>query len=289
MRSLGLLWLAPLVAFAPPRPAWGEAWLDVLDVGSGLAVVVRTAGHALAYDAGPSWGDEADSGERIVVPFLRGEGIGRLDALVVSHADDDHAGGAISVAAMREPAWLLSSLPAEDAIHAHVPRSTRCAAGQSWVWDGVEFSVLHPGTEIGPKARKSNDESCVLRIATRSGAALLTGDIEARSEMEILRRERQIDARILLVPHHGSRTSSSQDFIDAVAPSHGIVSVAHRSRFRHPNPAVMARYAARAITIHRTDRSGALRAVLPAEGGGRPFIRPLQAQRRYWSDRRDVP
>jgi competence protein ComEC len=297
LRALGLLWLVPLFAFTPPRPAWGEAWLDVLDVGNGLAVVVRTSEHALVYDAGPSWGSDSDSGDRIVVPFLRGEGLSRLDALVVSHADDDHAGGAISVAALREPAWLLSSLPAEDAIHGPGAALTRCAAGQSWVWDGVEFAVIHPAAEIGPRAivagatpgatkrRKLNDESCVLRIATRAGAALLTGDIEARSESEMLRREPQLDARFLLVPHHGSRTSSTADFIDAVAPSVGLVSVGHRNRFRHPNPAVVGRYASRGIVLRRTDREGALRAVLPAGSEVRPSVRPLLPGRRYWSDR----
>ena len=297
LRHLGLVWLIPLAAVVPVRPAWGEAWLDVLDVGNGLAVVVRTERHALVYDAGPSWGDESDSGDRIVVPFLRGEGLSRLDALVVSHADDDHAGGAISVAALREPAWLLSSLPAGDAIHGLVPRSTRCAAGQSWVWDGVEFSVLHPAPVVtpgaavaamarGPIARKPNDQSCVMRIATRSGAALLTGDIEARSEAEILRRESQMDARILLVPHHGSRTSSSHEFIEAVAPSVGLVSVGHRNRHRHPNAAVLGRYSSRGIALRRTDREGALRVLLPAGEASRPSVQPLLPERRYWTDRR---
>ena len=297
MRALGLLWLAPLAVAVPPRPAPGEAWLDMLDVGNGLAVVVRTSEHTLAYDAGPSWGDEADSGDRIVVPFLRGEGLSRLDALVVSHADDDHAGGAISVAAMRQPAWLLSSLPREDAIHSLVPRSTACAAGQSWVWDGVEFSVLHPHADVtrdaadaamirGARPRKSNDQSCVLRVATRGGTALLTGDIEARSEEEILRREPAMDARILLVPHHGSRTSSTADFITAVAPAAALLSVGHRNRFRHPSPLVMARYSGRGIAVRRTDREGALRAVLPSESGAAITVQPHAPTMRYWSDRR---
>ena len=294
MRSLGALWLVPLFAVGPARPAPGEAWIDVLDVGNGLAVVVRTTAHALVYDAGPSWSDESDSGDRIVVPFLRGEGVASLDALVVSHADDDHAGGAISVAALRSPAWLLSSLPPEDAIHTLVPRSTRCAAGQSWTWDGVEFLVLHPvapGGAVaamarGPMTRKSNDLSCVLRVATRGGSALLTGDIEAKGEAEMLRREPLLDANLLLVPHHGSRTSSTPEFIDAVAPSTGLISVAYRSRFRHPNAAVVERYASRGIALRRTDREGALHAVLSAEPGRAPTVQAHATQVPYWSDRR---
>ena len=284
LRSLGALWIVPLFAFAPARPAWGEAWVDVLDVGNGLAVVVRTARHALAYDAGPSWGEESDSGERIVVPYLRGEGIARLDALVVSHADDDHAGGALSVAAQREPAWMLSSLAPGDALHTLVPRSYRCAAGQSWDWDGVRFAVLHPASIAAPA--KSNDQSCVIRISTRGAAILLTGDIEARSESGLLGREMQLDADLLLVPHHGSRSSSTAEFIEAVAPKVALVSAGHRNRFGHPHPAVAARYAARGIALRRTDREGALRAILPG-GPGRPIaVERLVGEVRYWTDRR---
>ena len=284
LRSLGLLWMLPLVTFAPSRPAHGEAWVDVLDVGHGLATVVRTAEHVLVYDTGPAWGDESDTGERIVVPYLRGEGLSALDALVVSHADDDHAGGAISVAAMRGPAWLLSSIPAQDALHTLVARTTRCAAGQTWTWDGVEFRVLHPVAGAGPG--KPNDASCVLRIATAGGAMLLTGDIEARSEAAILGREMQLDAEVLLVPHHGSRSSSTPDFIDAVAPRAVLLAVGHRNRFRHPHPTVTARYARRGITAWRTDRDGALRVILPAESRASVTVQPLVGEVRYWSDRR---
>jgi competence protein ComEC len=284
LRSLGVAWILPLFLVVPARPAWGEAWIDVLDVGQGLAVVVRTASHALIYDAGPTWNDEADGGERIVVPFLRGEGVRPLDALVVSHGDDDHAGGAISVAAMREPAWLLSSLPAADAIHSLVPRSTSCAAGQSWRWDGVEFRVLHPAA--GARPSRPNDASCVLRVSTPGGAMLLTGDIEARNESALLGREMQLDADVLLVPHHGSRSSSTPEFLQAVAPRDAIAAVGHRNRFRHPHPAVAARYGARGTPLWRTDRDGALRVVLPAESTTRPSVQPLSRAVRYWTDRR---
>jgi competence protein ComEC len=283
MRSLGAAWVVPLFVVAPPAPEWGEAWIDVLDVGHGLATVVRTASHALVYDAGPTWGDEADSGERVVVPFLRGEGLRPLDALVVSHADDDHAGGAISVAAMRRPAWLLSSLPAEDAVHGLVARSTRCAAGQSWRWDGVEFRVLHPAFDARPA--KPNDASCVLRIASAGGAMLLTGDIEARSEAAMLARERELDADVLLVPHHGSRSSSTADFVRAVAPRDAVASIGYRNRFRHPHPTVTARYGGQRISFWRTDRDGALRVVLPARRAA-PHVQPRSGEVPYWTDRR---
>jgi competence protein ComEC len=284
LRSLGAAWILPLFLVAPLQPAAGEAWIDVLDVGHGLAVLVRTASHALVYDAGPSWSEEADSGERIVVPYLRSAGVRPLDALVVSHADDDHAGGAISVAAMRRPAWLLSSLPPEDAIHTLVPRSTRCTTGQSWRWDGVDFRVIHPVLDAPPA--KPNDASCVLRVATAGGAMLLTGDIEARSEAALLGREMQLDADVLLVPHHGSRSSSTPEFIAAVAPREAVAAVGHRNRFRHPHPAVAARYTQRGASLWRTDRDGALRVVLPAESGARAHVQPRSRAVPYWSDRR---
>ena len=292
MRAAGAIWIVPLFAVTPPAPARGEAWIDVLDVGNGLAVIVRTASHALAYDAGPAWNGEGDTGSRIVVPYLRGEGVARLDGLVISHADDDHAGGAISLAASREPPWLLSPLPADHALQLMFDRSIRCEAGRRWSWDGVEFAVLHPGREAysaqsGRKPRKENDRSCVVRVATAGGSVLLTGDAEARSEGEMLRRDAaQVGSAVMLVPHHGSRTSSTPEFIDAVAPRFAVFSVGYRNRFNHPNPAVVDRYAARGIVLHRTDREGALRIVLPAQQGVTTRVEPLVTQVRYWSERR---
>ena len=285
MRSCALAWVAPVFLVAPPAPAHGEAWIDVLDVGNGLAIVVRTARHTLLYDAGPGWNAEADTGNRIVVPYLRGEGVRRLDGLVISHADDDHYGGAASVAVGRKPAWLLSPLAAEDGLHALVPRTIRCEQGQRWQWDGVAFEVLHPGAEAhGEGRRKENDRCCVLRLSTAGASALLAGDIEARSEREMLAREASLRADLLVIPHHGSKTSSTAEFIAAVAPAVGILSVGYRNRFRHPNDAVVERYAARGVELRRTDRQGALRAVLPGTRGT-VAVHPLQPECRYWTER----
>jgi competence protein ComEC len=285
LRPLGSVWIAPLFLVVPATPAAGEAWIDVLDVGHGLAIVVRTATHALVYDTGPSWSAESDSGSRIVVPYLRGEGLRRLDGLVVSHADDDHAGGAWSIAQSRAPPWLLSPLAADDPLHAAFAYSRLCRAGQSWTWDGVRFEVLHPADAAHDEARRrENDRSCVLRVAAGTGTALLTGDIEQRSEAELLARDRAgVRADVLLVPHHGSKTSSTPPFLEAVAPQVALVSVGYRNRFRHPNEAVMLRYAARGIPVRRTDAEGALRIVLGASGAR---IERLAPPARYWSDRR---
>jgi competence protein ComEC len=283
MRSLGVAWVASLFAFAPSVPRPGEAWLDVLDVGNGLAVVVRTTRHALVYDAGPGWNADADSGSRIVVPFLRGEGIRTLDGMVVSHADDDHSGGAISVAGARAPPWLLSSLRDDDAIHLAFERSMRCESGQRWTWDGVEFAMLHPaGAAYSETARrKENDRGCVLKVSAAGAAALLPGDIEARAEAELLSRDAALlRAAVLVDPHHGSRTSSTPAFIAAVAPEVAILPVGYRNRFGHPHPAVVARYAQAAADLWRTDCEGAIHVEL-AHG---VTVRAYAGNKRYWTD-----
>ena len=286
LRSAGAALVLPLACFVAPAPPPGAAWIDVLDVGQGLAVVVRTATHALAYDAGPGWTAESDSGSRIVVPFLRGEGIRRLDGLVVTHADDDHAGGAASVAKAREPAWLMAVLPEGDERLALAPVSLACVAGMRWAWDGVDFEVLHPAAEALHDRRRENDRSCVLRVDAASGSALLAADIERRAEDELLARSPgRLKADALLVPHHGSRTSSTPAFVDAVSPSLAIVSAGWRNRFRQPSPEVEARYRERGAAILRTDLHGALRVRLPASPGSTVEVRSEAESGRYWSDR----
>ncbi len=288
LRWMGAAWIAPMFALQPSQPAPGEAWVDVLDVGHGLAVVVRTASHALVYDAGPGWSAESDSGSRIVVPFLRGEGIRRLDALVVSHGDGDHYGGAAAVADARRPAWLLSSLASDDALQRAFATALRCEAGQRWTWDGVRFEVLHPGAAAyaRERTRKANDLGCVLRIASRGASLLLAADVESRGEAEMLARgAAALRSEVLLVPHHGSRTSSTPAFLDAVAPRVALLSVGHRDRFGHPHREVMERYAQRSIEVHRTDRRGALHLVLPAQTGAPVTVLGQEGRRRYWSDR----
>jgi competence protein ComEC len=283
LRAFGAAWLVPMFAVRPPGPAPGEAWLDVLDVGNGLAVVVRTETHAFAYDAGPTWTSESDSGNRIVAPFLRGEGVERLDGIVVSHADDDHSGGAASLALSREPEWLLSPLAASDVLHKLVDRSIRCEAGMRWRWDRVDFTVLHPGAESYGERRKENDRGCVVKVSAAGTSMLLAADVEARGEGEMIARDRrELQADVLLVPHHGSKTSSTPAFIDAVSPRVGILSVGYRNRFHHPSAVVVKRYAERGIALWSTEREGALRVVL---AGGSASVSGQQEACRYWSER----
>ncbi|HXF67654.1 MAG TPA: DNA internalization-related competence protein ComEC/Rec2, partial [Burkholderiales bacterium] len=282
-RWLGAVGMMPLLAAAPPALQAGEADVVVLDVGHGMAAVVRTARHALLYDAGPSFGPDADGGSRMIVPYLRAAGIARLDALVVSHDDDDHSGGALSVVQAVPVGLLITSLPDADPLVVQAERSARCLAGESWEWDGVRFEILHPErASYEARALRDNDRSCVLRIVSRGGAVLLPADIERRSEEALLRRAPgMLRADILLAPHQGSRTSSTPDFLDAVAPQAVIFPVGYRNRFGHPHREVAQRYRDRGIRIYRTDRDGAVLIALRAREG--ITVRPYRAlYRRYW-------
>ena len=282
-RWVGLVLLLPALFSPPPRPAAGEAWVEVLDVGQGLAVVVRTRQANLLYDTGPLYGPQANAGQRVVVPYLRALGVRELDVLVVSHRDKDHAGGTDAVRAALPVRRALSSMTE--------PGFEPCIAGQSWAWDGVRFSLLHPdAAAYAGKPRSTNALSCVLRIESQNGTSmLLTGDIEASNERALIARARggerrdagsELRADVLLVPHHGGRGSSSVEFIAAVAPRHAVFSAGYRNAFGHPRTDILARYAG---SHHwRTDRDGALRIVLTDTASVRAW---RQERARYWHAR----
>ncbi|MFA7281605.1 MAG: DNA internalization-related competence protein ComEC/Rec2, partial [Sterolibacterium sp.] len=220
-RWLGLIALLPLLLVPAPRPAVGEVKLVVLDVGQGLAMHIQTAEHDLLYDTGPVYSPEANSGNRVIVPYLRALGVARLDGLVVTHQDTDHSGGAEAVLDAVAVDWLMSSLSYEHGFSALPVRTLPCSAGQAWEWDGVRFEVLHPlADQYAAPARKTNDMSCVLMVSNAFGKVLLTSDIEALSEKALLERAAgRLRADLLIVPHHGSRTSSTPGFIQAVGAS----------------------------------------------------------------------
>lgn len=284
-RWLGLVWLGPMFWVLPPAPAHGSASLTVLDVGQGLAVVVRTATHAMVFDTGPRWGADSDAGQRILVPHLRGEGIRHLDGLMVTHDDDDHAGGALSLLRMRSVGWMAAVLPDDHPLWQDAPAPRHCLRGDRWIWDGVEFTVLHPEHEDRFARRvKRNDTSCVLRLKAGRESVLLTADIERRAENWLVEREGPaMKSTVLLVPHHGSKTSSTDRFLESVAPRLAIISVGYRNRFRHPHPDVLARYAGRGIRVLRTDALGAI--TLQVSDAGISALAERQRRVRYWQDR----
>jgi competence protein ComEC len=281
-RWLGLLAFLPLLTITPPRPAFGAAELTVLDVGQGLAIHVQTATHDLLFDAGPAFSSDADSGNRIIAPYLRAEGVRSLDALVISHADKDHEGGAASVLAALPVAILKASLPFEHALSAQPVSQEPCRDGDFWLWDGVRFDMLHPGPDL--LSRKTNDVSCVLRVTTGGKSMLLTSDIEAVSETAMLKHHPgALAADVMTAPHHGSRTSSTPAFIDAVAARDVIFPVGYRNQFGHPREDVVARYVQSGARLHRTDADGAVRVGLDVQGVS--FRHERELRRRYWHAR----
>ena len=278
-RWLGLLGFLPLLTLVPPRAAPGTAEVTVLDVGQGLAIHVQTAGHDLLFDAGPAFSADADSGNRIIAPYLRAIGVRGLDALVISHADRDHEGGAASVLAALPVAVLRSSLPFEHALSAQPVPQQPCADGDGWSWDGVRFEMLHPGPE--PLSRKTNDLSCVLRVTAGGRSMLLSSDIEAVSESVLLERHAaELAADVMTAPHHGSRTSSTPEFIAAVAARDVIFPVGYRNRFGHPKEDVVERHVQSGARLHRTDSDGAVSVILGATGVS--FRHEREVRRRYW-------
>ena len=272
-RAVGLCLFLPALLWPAPRPVAGAVWVDVLDVGQGLAVLVRTAAHALLHDSGPAYSSESNAGARVVVPFLRAVGVARLDTLLISHRDQDHAGGLPAVQGALPVVRLLTSIAELG--------GEPCRAGQSWEWDGVRFALLHPVAADYLLKKKSNSMSCVLQVGKSQGRAsvLLTADIEAADEQDLLRRSSaQLPSVVLVAPHHGGRGSSTPPFVEAVAARQVVFSAGYRNPFRHPDPAVVERYAA--ARQWRTDRDGALHVVCSAEACDVTAWR--DEHRRYW-------
>ncbi len=293
-RWLGALWCLPLFTVVPPAVPEGEFRLTALDIGQGTTAIVQTANHTLVYDTGPRWTDSADAGSRLIAPYLRGSGAGRIHGLVVSHLDIDHSGGARSLLNMLPVDWMLTSVFNEaDIVTVARSRSVTpiaCIRGQSWQWDGVRFEVLHPEADSYLEAKlKTNDRSCVIKVSSAQFSALLTADIEALSERALVERyadqSTMLRSDVLLMPHHGSLTSSTPAFIDAVAPKLALINAGYRNRFGHPRDAVLARYRERDIDVLRTDWHGAI--VLDSVQGVTSASKYRDVRRRYWLDRPD--
>ena len=272
-RLAGVVLCLPLVLHRVSGPAVGNFEVAMLDVGQGLAVIVRTRAHVLVYDAGPAFPTGRDAGELAVLPYLRYYGVRQVDALVVSHGDLDHRGGANSVLAGVPVARVLAG-PSVGPLAR--PRE-RCRRGQRWIWDGVHFEMLHPARS----ARASdNDSSCVLRVHSTAGSVLLAGDVEAVAESEI------VDSglprtTVVVVPHHGSRTSSTAPFVAAARPVLALVSAGYRNRWGLPRREIAERWRAAGASVLTTADSGAIEITFAADRP--PLAREYrQMQRRYW-------
>ncbi|MCX7098182.1 MAG: DNA internalization-related competence protein ComEC/Rec2 [Methylococcales bacterium] len=230
----GVLFL-PLLFTAPKSPETGEITLTLLDVGQGLSVMVQTAKHRLVYDTGAKFSEKSDMGQAVLLPFLRLQGVDNIDTLLISHGDNDHIGGAYSLLENIRVGQVLSSVPEQLGRYAPI----RCQAGQSWVWDQVSFTVLSPQQPF----ESDNDNSCVLKIQSAQSSVLLTGDIEALAEAWLLKTYgKQLQAQVLIAPHHGSKTSSTLAFLQAVQPDYVLIPAGYHNQFGHPHRDVLQRY-----------------------------------------------
>ena len=281
LRAMGVAAMLPAFLWQAPRPAQGQFEVLAADIGQGNAVLVRTARRALLYDTGPRFSRESDAGQRTLVPLLRALGE-QLDTIIVSHRDSDHSGGALAVQAMQPNAALLSSLEGgHEIIAARDPKQStqRCKAGQRWQWDGVDFQILHPQAADYEAQSKPNALSCVLRISNGQRTALLVADIEAPQEARLIADNAPLQADLLLAPHHGSKTSSTEAFLDTVKPSIAIFQAGYRNRFNHPAPEVAQRYSDRNIKIIASPQCGA--ATWRSDSPLRVTCQ-RQLQQRYW-------
>jgi len=291
-RWLGALLMVPMLATGREPVGEGEMRVTALDVGQGAAVLVETRRHALLYDTGPPYGSGASAGGQVIVPFLRATGVRRLDALMVSHEHADHAGGVSDVLQAVPVARGLTAegpgdvpLPDLDG-HAWQP----CTRGVAWRWDGVDFEILHPQEEDLARRRLSaNARSCVLRVATARRSLLLTGDIGESEERRLIgdKRAGQVRADFLLVPHHGSGTSSHAAFLRAVRPEVAVFQLGFANRHRHPREDVWRRYGRAGVARYRTDETGAVSIV--SRGSDYEVTAYRQQQRRYWRDAPPAP
>ncbi|TRO43873.1 DNA internalization-related competence protein ComEC/Rec2 [Pseudomonas sp. ALS1279] len=272
LRLPGLALLLPALLLPTQHLDDGRADVWVLDVGQGLAVLVRTREHSLLYDAGPRFGD-FDTGERIVLPSLRAMNLRRLDLMLLSHADNDHAGGAVAIKAGMPVARVISGEPQRLA---EVLGAEACESGRSWQWNDVTFRLWQ-----WQRASSGNQRSCVLQVEARGERLLLTGDIDILAERALMQADFPLASRWLLAPHHGSRTSSSQAFIDAVGAQHVLITRSRHNAFGHPHPQVLARYQAAGVEVHDT----ALRGALHLRLGEQVAPRGLRSEPRFWREK----
>jgi competence protein ComEC len=273
-RVAAALLCLPALTWRPVTPGHGEFRLVLLDVGQGLAAVVHTQSHVLVYDTGPAFRTGRDTGELVVLPYLHSQGVRSIDTLMVSHGDLDHQGGLQSIMHAMPVARLLAG----PSVKVRLAQLQRCRRGQRWSWDGVEFAVLHPGST---QYTHDNDSSCVLRVSAAGGSALLTGDIQRDSEA-VLVAAGLAPATIVIAPHHGSRTSSTADFVAATRPAVALFPAGYRNRWGFPRQDVVERWRQAGAQTLATPSSGAIDIRVGAGGVDPPRQFRIE-HRRYWN------
>ena len=287
-RPLAVLMMLPMFLNRPEMPEPGMLKAIVFDVGQGLSVAALTRQHALLYDTGPDFANDADSGNRILIPVLRSMGVRELDGIILSHDDIDHTGGTASVLQAMPVGWLASSQPINklSTLPEFQNKSTltnrSCRDGIKWNWDGVVFEILHPAATTVTSRQHDNALSCVLRISTGDRHILLAGDIEKRSEQRLLGvHSEQLPAHFLVVPHHGSASSSDIAFVATVLPDYALFTSGYRNRFGHPKLEIQQRYIDSGATLLRSDKDGAI--IIDMNKDVLNVERYRETHRRYWS------
>ncbi len=274
-RWLGLILNLPLLFPVVAKLNQGDAIITLLDVGQGLAVSVQTQHHQLLYDTGAKFPNGGDMGKNVVLPFFRYEGVKQLDTLLISHGDNDHIGGAKSILQTLPVQQILTSVPEK-----FIPyQTTMCHAGQTWTWDEVTFTILSPAKTF---EANHNNNSCVLKIETTQNGVLLTGDIEATAENWLVENVGEaLRANVLIAPHHGSKTSSTAAFLDAVKPETILIPAGYRNPFHHPSKEVLARYQTINAKILTSANDGALTVKLNSDGVKIESLRDTVGK--YWN------
>ncbi len=283
-RWLGGLWLSPMLLLSAASPAYGEMWLSLLDVGQGLATVVRTAHHTLVFDTGTRYNANFDLGKAVVVPFLRQQNVNHINRLVISHGDLDHIGGMHSILQLLTVDSIDTSVVAKVKRLAPVFYAKKtiklCQKGEHWSWDGVSFTYLYPPPT---RLHLANNSSCVLRISNGAATVLLTGDIEAQAERYLVREQASVlPATVLVVPHHGSATSSTLVFVHAVHPQYALVATGYLNRYRLPKRKVIERYRRVNAMILNTVTSGAISLHFDKHGKLILLQRYRQQHQHFW-------
>lgn len=275
-RGMGIFWLMPLILFQPIKPASGDIWMTLLDVGQGLSIVIQTKEHTLLYDAGPKYNANFDMGESVVLPYFRTVGAKQIDMLVISHGDNDHIGGAQAILKSLPVLEVLTSVP-EKILSSAI---RYCLAGYSWQWDDVHFAFVYPSQD---NLNLGNDSSCVLSIDNGTHRILLTGDIEKYAENDLIKRSpEQLAATILVAPHHGSKTSGVKEFIAAVHPQFVLYATGYHNRYHFPHQTVVATYEEINAVQLNTVATGAIQFKLKKEKAISPPKLYRVINRRYW-------
>jgi competence protein ComEC len=277
-RCLGFIWLLPLFFGENQGPQYGDIWINLLDVGQGLASVIRTQHHVLIYDTGPRLSPSFDTGKLVLLPFLQTIGVHKVNLMVISHGDNDHSGGATIILKQIQVDKILSSIPKK-----FLPRIVNlCEEKMRWQWDGINFEILYPPSNLD---YLGNNSSCVLKISNKLQSILLVGDIEKAAENYLVHtKQKSLQSTVLIVPHHGSKTSSSIEFLNYVQPVYALFSTGFHNRFKFPHKIVLNRYQRLGSKIYNTATEGTITLKLNAHSYNIQAETYYERNHHFWQD-----